>query len=290
METYAQRCPAKLNLYLAVGGKRADAYHDLASLVVRIGIFDELSASVSDSGRDELFCDNEELSTGPDNLVLKAAAAFRARVPDAPFFRWKLTKRIPWGAGLGGGSSDAAGALKILNKACGGRLSLQELSEVAASVGSDCPLFLHDGPCLMRGRGELLEEVSGAYAQALFGRSVVVVKPHFGVPTGWAYGALDRAGEVADLEKAVAEIRGWVPSYYSLPPLYNSFQKVVFGKYLAYDALNELLRAENLPAMALSGSGSAVFVFVKPDQEAAMERIVRQAWGAEAFFACTCTL
>ncbi len=290
MEPYSELCPAKLNLYLAVGGKRADGYHDLASLVVRIGIFDELSASVSDSGRDELFCDNEELSTGPDNLVLKAAAAFRAKVPDAPFFKWHLKKRIPWGAGLGGGSSDAAGALRILNRACGGRLSQKELSDVAASVGSDCPLFLHDGPCLMRGRGEVLEDVPDFYAPSLGCRSVVVAKPHFGVPTGWAYGALDRAGEVADLEKAAAEIRGWNPNFFSLPPIFNSFQKVVFGKYLAYDALNELLLAENLPVMALSGSGSAVFAFVKPGQEAAIERIVRQAWGAEVFFASTGTL
>ncbi len=287
METIAERCPAKLNLYLAVGGKRADGYHDLASLVVRIGVYDELSASVSATGRDELFCDNAELSAGPDNLVLKAAAAFRAKVPGAPFLAWRLTKRIPWGAGLGGGSSDAAGALRILNQVCGYPLAGAALSDLAASVGSDCPLFLVEGPCFMGGRGESIDALPEKTASALRELCLVVAKPHFGVPTGWAYGALDREGEVANLGEAEKAIYGWNPFASSLPPIYNSFQKVVFGKYLAYDSLNDLLRAENLPQMALTGSGSAVFAFAEQGRHAAIEGIVRRAWGTDAFFAST---
>lgn len=290
MAAWREECPAKLNLFLAVGGRRADGYHELLSLAAPVTLADALEAEESPLGADELSCDNAELSAGPDNLVLKAAAAYRAKVPGAPHFRWKLCKRIPWGAGLGGGSSDAAGALRILNAACAGALDAAALSGVAASVGSDCPLFLIPGPVLMRGRGEKVEPLPEPAAAALRGRRVALVKPHFSIPTGWAYGALDRAGPGEDLAQAGEVLARWIERPEGLPPLFNSFQKVAFGKYLAYDELNRAVEALGFPPFVLTGSGSAVFSFPGKADASVLRGCVEDCLGAEAGFFTTALL
>lgn len=283
MNIWREDCPAKLNLYLAVGGKRADGYHDLVSLVVPVSLADELFAEMSNSGADSLVCDDPEIPCDAQNLVLRAAAAFRAKVPQAPFMAWRLTKRVPFGAGLGGGSSDAAGALRILNAACANILSAAELRAVAALVGSDCPLFITGEPCLMRGRGDIVEPLPEAAAAALRGKTLALVKPHFGIPTGWAYGALDRLGEPANLPAAEAALRRWIETPCGLPPVFNSFQKVAFDKYLFYGALNMMLRDRRLPELALTGSGSAAFAFANEDEVSALVSAAEAESGGAAF-------
>jgi 4-diphosphocytidyl-2-C-methyl-D-erythritol kinase len=283
-------CHAKLNLYLAVTKRREDGFHDLVSLAAQISLCDELSAAPSDAGADSLACDDAALSTAPDNLVLKAAAAYRKRVPDAPFFAWNLKKCVPYGAGLGGGSSDAAGALRILNQACNGALNDAELSLTAAEVGSDCPLFLCNAPCIMRGRGEKLTSLDASAAHALKGRGVIVVKPHFGIPTGWAYGAIDAAKAFTDERKAEAELAAWLNNPGSPIPVRNSFMDIVYGKYLAYNALNDILRGKGLPELILTGSGSAAFAFAEKAEAEPIAAIADQLLGEGSFTACATLL
>jgi len=283
MSQWSEHCPAKLNLYLAVNGRRGDGFHDLVSLVVKLDFGDDLAASLSSSGADTLSCDDAALSAGPDNLVMKAAAAYRSRVPEARFMDWVLSKRVPSGAGLGGGSSDAAAALRILNAASASALDADALREVAASVGSDCPLFLFDGPCLMRGRGEVLEPLPEAAAAVLRGRGVVVVKPHFGIPTGWAYSALAPAGAFIAAVQAEAELTAWVDEPDSAPPRRNSFQTVVFAKYLCYTELNAALAREELPQLALTGSGSACHAFADPRQAERISILAKESLGEGSF-------
>ena len=289
MSVIQESCPAKLNLYLAVTGRRADGYHDLVSLAAKISLCDELTATPSPTGTDTLACDDATLSAGPDNLVLKAAAAYRGEVPDAPHFAWNLKKRIPYGAGLGGGSSDAAGALRILNRTCDDALSADELDAVAAKVGSDCPLFLHGSVCLMRGRGEELEELPERTANLLSGRTVAVVKPHFGIPTGWAYGAIDAAKAFTPEATAQAEIDAWRTDPGSPLPVRNNFMDVVYGKYLCYNALNDILKAKGLPRVILTGSGSAAFALAEQKAAEAVAAIAGELFG-KGGFAATATL
>ena len=178
--------PAKLNLSLAVTGRRPDGFHELLSVVAPIDLRDELAFASNREG-DRLACDDLSVPADGRNLVLKAAAAFRQRVPGAPTGDWTLEKRIPHGAGLGGGSSDAAAALVLLNEACGSPLGEAELAAVAAEVGSDCPLFLRSRGCVLRGRGERISELPATVRSALSGRQVILAKPSWGIPTAEAY-------------------------------------------------------------------------------------------------------
>lgn len=285
MQLLREFCHAKLNLYLAVTGKRNDGFHDLVSLVAQVSLHDELTASPSTSGADTLSCDDASLSAGPDNLVLKAATAYRGRVKDAPCMAWNLAKRLPYGAGMGGGSSDAAGALRLLNKLCNDALPESELAQVAAEVGSDCPLFLHGKPCLMRGRGEILEELPALAVKALQGRHVAIVKPHFGIPTGWAYGAIDAGKALVEPEDAEAEIARWMTNPAAPLPIRNSFMDVVYRKYLCYDALNDILREKGLPSVVLTGSGSAAFALAEEAQAREIASSAGKLFGEGAFTA-----
>ena len=145
---------AKLNLSLAITGRRADGFHELVSLVAPIALADTLTLDV---GRPlSLTCDDAALPVDGTNLVLKAAAAYARRRPAAPTGHFHLTKRVPHGAGLGGGSADAAAALRLLDRASGDPLGPAALEALAAEVGSDCPFFVRGQAAVMRGRGCLL--------------------------------------------------------------------------------------------------------------------------------------
>jgi len=283
MSVHKTVCPAKLNLYLAVTGRRPDGYHDLLSLATQLDFGDDLEAEISSTGRDLLVCDNPTLSCGADNLVLKAAAAYRKRVPDAPFLSWKLTKRVPCGAGMGGGSSDGAASLRIMNEICNDALSETGMLDAASEIGSDCPLFLSDEPVVMRGRGEKISRVSKEVRSALSGMQVVVIRPSFGIPKAWACDALDRANAMTPTEAAEAELGAWLESPCGNIPQRNRFEAVVFRKYLCYDALNAELTNAGLPMLRLTGSGSACFALADESEAKDMIGISRKCLGGSCF-------
>ena len=159
----AEKAYGKINLGLKILGRRPDGYHDILSIAQGVDLADILHFEPAPS--DQLTCNIEDLSTGPDNLVRRAVDSFRARL-DHPIrhFRIHLEKHIPMGAGLGGGSADAAATLRALNRFYGEPLDRTELGAIAAELGSDIPFLVEGGTALMRGRGEILEPLGWAGA------------------------------------------------------------------------------------------------------------------------------
>lgn len=275
--------PAKLNLLLSVTGVRPDGYHELLSLVAPVDFGDTLWVT-RESGQDRLSCTDAELPVGTDNLVLRAAAAFRARCELASAAAFHLEKRIPTGAGLGGGSSDAAAALLALNTLAPRPLPAAQLAEAAAAVGSDVPLFLSGEPCILRGRGERIEQLAKHARDALRGRAVLILKPHFGISTAWAYSQIRASGKYDDAARWEASLAAWVARPAAEPPLYNRFEFAVARKYPALPLLSEHA-AENAGApLHLTGSGSACFLMTEdPRQRQAVRNLAREALGEMIF-------
>ena len=274
---------AKLNLSLAITGRRADGFHELISLVAPIALADTLTLDV---GRPlGLTCDDASLPVDGSNLVLKAAAAYVKRRPSAPTGHFHLTKKVPHGAGLGGGSSDAAAALRLLDQASGDPVGLEVLETLAAEVGSDCPFFVRGQAAVMRGRGERLEILPLAARAALAGRKVVLVKPPFGVPTPEAYALLAKAGKYRPAAQAEAELAAWIAQPAADPSaLGNDLAAPVFAKYLALPVGLESFRRATGVNWQMTGSGSACFAFVSDGFDHARLRAdVRRAWGPGAW-------
>ncbi len=288
--------PAKLNLFLAITGRRADGFHDLVSVAATLDFGDTLRAEVregaEEGGEFRLQCDDAAVPTDETNLVLKAARAFAAATgwPGAgarvDFF---LTKRVPMGAGLGGGSSDAVAALRALNALAGARLGEAELAEIAAGLGSDCALFLHEGPVVMRGRGERIEALPEAARARLRGRRVLMLKPGFGIATPWAYARLASMapGSYLPAEEAEGRLTAWTRG--SEPAeklLFNNMEPAAFGKFVALPTMLKQLREEFGLEGRMSGSGSACFALLPEGAEAAaIGAAVRAAWGPSSFVA-----
>lgn len=156
--TTTLQCPAKLNLFLHITGRRADGYHSLQTLFQIIDLCDSLSLSPVDDSSITLECSDAAL-TGPDNLVLRAALALRAATGSTQGASMRLDKRIPMGAGLGGGSSDAASALLGLNQMWGCKLDIDTLAQIGLKLGADVPLFVRGSSAWAEGIGEILTPV-----------------------------------------------------------------------------------------------------------------------------------
>ena len=193
--------PAKVNLTLAVVGRRTDGFHDLHSVMVPVGPFDRLSLAAAAGSDDTLYVDGADTGPPGDNLVLRAiaearraAAAVHGRSAATPALAVRLEKRIPVAAGLAGGSSDAAAALDGAFEAWGLELPGPTRLEAAARLGSDVPFFLADGPALVEGRGERvtpLPNLAGAAA------GVLLVTPALAIRTADAFAAFDAGGHAA---------------------------------------------------------------------------------------------
>jgi 4-diphosphocytidyl-2-C-methyl-D-erythritol kinase len=298
--------PAKVNLFLAVTGRRPDGFHDLVSVVSPLAWGDTLHAEPA--AEFSLECDDPSVPVDGTNLVLKAAEAFRAASGWSGGVRFRLEKRIPAGAGLGGGSSNAVAALRALNALAGNPLAPAAMTALAVSLGSDCALFLHHGPVIMRGRGDRLEPVPAAVAGRLRGRRLLLFKPAFGISTPWAYERLaalaaeqarvgtpahlramtDRSYAYLPADQAEARLSAWVAGL-RIPAealLYNGMEQVVFAKYLALPALLGRLRADFGLTTGMSGSGSACFALLPenlvPECVEAMNDAIESAWGPGA--------
>ncbi|MDP3073613.1 MAG: 4-(cytidine 5'-diphospho)-2-C-methyl-D-erythritol kinase [Opitutaceae bacterium] len=278
--------PAKLNLYLAVTGRRADGFHDLVSVVSQTDFGDTLR--IEPAAGFSLTCDDPAVPADESNLVLKAARAFAAATGWRGGAKFALTKRIPAGAGLGGGSSDAVAALRGLNQLAGEPLGAGELERLAAQLGSDCPLFLQAGPVVLRGRGERIAALPVAAARRLTGRRVLVFKPDFGIATPWAYARLAAAAPASYRPAAEAETRlaAWIAEVQAPAEklLFNNMEPPAFAKFLALPALLAELRVTFGLQPRMSGSGSACFALLGADTDAVpIVAAVRAAWGGSAF-------
>lgn len=250
---------AKINLGLHVLHRRADGFHAVETGMLPIALYDALEAVVAPelpSGTVELVRTGLPVP-GPvsDDLCLKAVHLLQQR-RDIPGIRLHLHKTIPTGAGLGGGSSDAAHTLSLLNALLKLELTEAELSSLAAQLGSDCPFFLQQRAQLAQGRGELLS----ALHVDLEPYWLLLVHPGIHVSTAWAYANARPGPSQVDLRQALAE----APSTWQGTVL-NDLEEAVFAEHPEIAALKSALQRHGAVYAAMSGSGSTVFgIFPTP--------------------------
>lgn len=281
-----QFSPAKLNLFLAVTGRRADGFHDLVSVAAPLNFGDELVAErVGDEAGFSLGCDRADVPVDGSNLILKAAELFARTTGWRGGVKFTLTKRIPMGAGLGGGSSNAVAALRALDALAGGGTTAAQREAMAVQLGSDCALFLRAAPVVMRGRGERVEELAAGARARLSGRRVLVFKPGFGIATPWAYGRMiARGGDYVPAAEAERRLAEWLGGNAPMEELLgNNMEPAAFAKYLALPVMLARLRRECGLEARMSGSGSACFAPLGAAHDAAaVEAVVRAGWGPTA--------
>ena len=243
--------PAKINLSLEVRGKRADGFHEIDTLMVPISLADTLDIESASGGGVAFTCSDATLPTGDDNLVVRAAKLFYDRLGETPDVRIHLEKRVPHGAGLGGGSSDAASTLMGLNEIHGEPFDTRNLAGMAAQLGSDIPFFVYRSAAVCKGRGEIVEPVEFAGALPL-----LLIKPPFGVPTPWAYKHWSDSREVPGIPYG-AQVFPW-------GKLVNDLERPVFEKYLFLALLKRwLLAQEEVAGALMSGSGSTTLAVLR---------------------------
>jgi len=279
------QAPAKINLMLSVHGRREDGFHALTSLVVPLEFGDSMELRVNGGQADCLSSDGVAVPLDASNLVLRAARLFREHSVRTECFDFRLQKRIPVGAGLGGGSSDAVAALLGMDALLQTRMDGEALRALAAALGSDCPFFVDGVPAIMRGRGELLEPLTAAATARLGGQRVLLFRPDFGVETGWAYGQFAaRPGSYEAPAVAEARWQAFAGGGMVADLLHNGFEAVVGRKFLAIPCLLEQLRAHGYPCL-MSGSGSVCFALVNSAAEAAaVKALCLSCWGEGIFW------
>ena len=285
MSSLILNSPAKINLFLAITERRPDGFHNLVSVVSTLAWGDTLN--VEPAAEFSLTCSDAALPSDSSNLILKAAHAFRKATGYAGGAAFHLEKRIPVGAGLGGGSSNAAAALRALNELAGGLLDDEALSRLAAEVGSDCPLFLRGGSVVLRGRGEHVSPLSVEAGDRIRGRAILVFKPAFGISTLWAFGKLAAGAPGSYLPTDVAErtLVRWEASNSQVGDLlFNNMEASAFAKFPALPALLERLSKKFGLRARMSGSGSACYALLDEDFEIPpIKNEIYDAWGKSAF-------
>ncbi|MBV9127720.1 MAG: 4-(cytidine 5'-diphospho)-2-C-methyl-D-erythritol kinase [Verrucomicrobia bacterium] len=271
------RAPAKINLSLRVLRRREDGFHDIESLMCPLELADEIdldcagpaAGGATDTPGVEFSCDDASLPSDGSNLAVRAAVIFlrHTGLQGKHGVRVALRKRVPHGAGLGGGSSDAASVLLGLDALFSTNLKLDALTALAAELGSDVPLFLHRSAAICRGRGERVEPLKFPARLPL-----LLLKPAFGVPTPWAYGRWRHAREIPGVSYA--------PQPFGWGELVNDLERPVFEKYLLLAAMKEWLleQKETVAGALLSGSGATVLAVLRDGASASTaEELARRA-------------
>jgi 4-diphosphocytidyl-2-C-methyl-D-erythritol kinase len=275
------RAPAKVNLFLEVLAKRPDGYHEIATLLVAVSLYDTLEFKEDSSGAVRLRCDVPELTTGADNLVRKAADLLRQRTGCARGADIRLTKRIPLAAGLAGGSTDCAAALAGLNRLWRLGLSRDELARLGGELGSDVPFFFHTPAAWCTGRGEVVTPL--ALDRPL---DFVIVKPDAGLSTAEVYRGVTvpdrprtgdevrRAAEAGDVEAVGRQ-------------LHNRLQESAERLRPEIAAGLERLRAEGPAGQLMSGSGTSLFALCRDPGEA--QRLARGVNQSRVYVVRSCS-
>jgi 4-diphosphocytidyl-2-C-methyl-D-erythritol kinase len=246
--------PAKINLSLKILGRRPDGFHDIETFIAPISLCDELKIDKSQAAvRVEFRCDDPSVPTGDENLVVRAAKAFFEAAKLKASVSIELKKKIPHGAGLGGGSSDAASTLLALNKLSETNLPHEALAKLGETIGFDVPFFVFESAAMCRGRGELV-----APEKLKEKMSILLLKPEFGVATAWAYQRWQDSREIPRINYALQEFSGH--------RFANDLERPVFEKFVFLAQMKTWLRNQPEVGVALmSGSGSTVFAVMRPN-------------------------
>jgi len=243
--------PAKINLSLRILGKRPDGFHEIDTVMAKLpGLADDIT--ITPAPEFSFTCSDPTLPTDETNLVVKATMALSEKSGQPLPFHIHLEKRIPHGAGLGGGSSNAATTLLALNAQLAAPLPAEELHSLAANLGSDVPFFLYAGAARCTGRGEIITA-----APAPPNHPIILFKPGFSVSTPDAY------RHCLDAE-AIPGIR-YEPQNYGGLALVNDLEKAVFAKHRYLAELKDwLLKRRDTKVALMSGSGSTMFAILHP--------------------------
>ena len=265
MTTLYEPAYAKLNLTLDVLGKRDDGYHDLKSVMQTVSLYDTITIHIDTEPGWKIRCDKEGIPCDSRNLVWKAAEIYLNAVNrQINGLEIVIDKQIPSGAGMGGGSADAAAVLRALNRFCGEPMTDMELADLGAEVGSDVPFCVIGGTVMCEGRGEILTKLPDI-PECIF----AVCKPEFSVSTPVLYRKLDEVANPLhpDNDAMEAAIRsgdsGEIAKY-----IENAFDPVVSAEHPEIDHIKGIYRSYGALATQMTGSGSVVFGMM-PDRESA---------------------
>ena len=262
MLTLRARSSAKINLSLDILDRLPSGYHTLRSLVHPVGLWDEIELSFRAEPKVSFACDNAELS-GDDNLCVRAFKAWRDATNFDGGASIQLKKRIPFGAGLGGGSGNAAAVLRLANSHPADQLPEHRLLQIAAKLGADVPLFLRESPVLMEGIGENLTDIAPLEGW------VVLLKPREGFPTPAIYRAWDENG-LQSQNGTKALLDAWLDNKVEkvAPLLSNDLERAANLVSLLPGRCVEVLNRAGALGSRLSGSGSACFGLCENPQQA----------------------
>ena len=250
------QAPAKINLFLKVVGRRKNGYHELETLMCCIGLYDTVQLRMG-TGQSGITCTDPDLACDESNLALKAAVKFHASLvseteitPQTAFIH--LTKRIPSGAGLGGGSSDAAAVLNGLNRYYGHPLDRGRIMAMALEIGADVPFFIEGRPAVATGVGEVLSP----YRQ-LPQWGVVVVYPGFGISTAQVFKNLNFG--LTKCEKPLRYFPFTQGKFDRVRHMCNDLESVAIRQFPVIEAIKKKLLNQDASGVLMTGSGSAVF-------------------------------
>lgn len=270
--------PAKINLSLRVRRKRDDGFHEIETVMAPLSIFDTLELELREQPGLEFTCSDPSLPADETNLAVKAVRHFAASFGFEPNLRLHLKKEIPHGAGLGGGSSDAATVLLALDHLFQTQLPREELARAAAELGSDIPFFIYQSAARCTGRGEIVEPCEVPSLPLL------LIKPPFGVPTPWAYRQWRDSREIPGVN--------YGEQTFSWGALVNDLERPVFEKYIQLAEIKRwLLQQPEAAGALMSGSGSTIFAVLR-EKVAGMDLAGRVAaqFGPDLWIALTETV
>ena len=277
-ERITVRCFAKINLYLNVVRRRDDGFHDIETVFQPVTLHDTISIERT-SGGISLAGDDQEIPWDESNLCWKAAALLLGEGTGSGGVSINVKKEIPAGAGLGGGSSDAAGVLAGINELFDLGVEGSRLMEMGLEIGSDVPFFLFGSPAIGRGRGEILEKIEG-----LNRGTILIIKPDINVSTRWAY---QNPNLILTRSVGGHKLNCLLGGLKEFPDVAletcNSFQGVVAGEYPEINQILILLERGGARLSSMSGSGSACFALYEDDTTASRVRDLmldegRSAW------------
>ncbi|HKI76926.1 MAG TPA: 4-(cytidine 5'-diphospho)-2-C-methyl-D-erythritol kinase [Ignavibacteriaceae bacterium] len=272
MEEHIVKAPAKINFGLNVVGKRSDGYHNIETIFYPIDLFDVLTFSESD--KYILETDNDILNSESDNLITKAKNLLEKKSGKDIKCKIHLKKNIPIGAGLGGGSSDAAATLLYLNKFYKLGLDSNSLNEIALKIGSDVPFFLNPYPSFASSRGEKLEQIDFRITLSL-----LLINPGIFVSTKWAYEKITpKKPDISLIE--LYRRRKLVDKNNFRDLIVNDFEKPVMNEFQAIKRIKEDLYLDGAEFVLMSGSGSSIFCLFETLEKA---RLIRDKY-AEKYF------
>lgn len=258
-------CPAKINLFLEVVRKRPDGYHDIESVFCQIPMQDILSAELADDGRITMECSDPDLPADGRNLVVKAAAALQQRCGIATGLHFRLEKTIPAGSGLGGGSSNAAAALRLANTLWNAGLSNDELRELAPGIGADVAFFLHGGVCLCEGIGERITPLA-CRPPATARLGLFLPSIHSDTAAAYRNLRLPEPGQHRSAGRFIEAMRlGDVDTIGQ--EAFNRFEESVFACLPPLAKLRDGLAERLGRPVRLSGSGSGLWFLLRQGEE-----------------------